>query len=111
MMMKINLSVPSGEHVATVEMLCLQPLPPIVCWGSRFFEFKPGDDATLRPEYSEIFCYFIPPVPVHVYARPECVFAYCPNQHPDHENPCKESGTCQQPAQVSAGGSDNVDKQ
>lgn len=35
-----------------------------------------------------------------IYSQPGCIFAYCPNQHPDRENPCKTSGKCQAPKQA-----------
>lgn len=57
--MNVRLTV-RGDLVHEFDLLVpMHPMPDVICWGSRFFARRPDDvDAS---EYSEVFCYFVPP--------------------------------------------------
>lgn len=61
-MIKVRLTVSTGEHVAYVWMPGFEPLPDVVIWGTRTFQLlqverQPGQ----LPAYQEVFAYSVPP--------------------------------------------------
>jgi hypothetical protein len=56
-MIEVELTTKQGEHVTSVSLIPMNPLPEIIQWGSRFFVEVEGKNKQ-RPIYREAFAIF-----------------------------------------------------